>query len=267
MLTIGPRPSEPLRVGLWGCGELGTQVAAGIRAGLAGNVRVLGVLARRRSPALLETAASLAAEPCTDLDAFLRLRPTIVLEVARAAGLAELGPRILEAGVDLVALSPSCLFDEAVEARFQQAAQASGRTLLIPSASADGVDLLLANRRDELRSVRLSITWPPNAELPPYTGNGEPQEVFAGTAREVGRLYPRQLNFVVTIALAGLGLDRTEVRMRLDPTARSTGYVLEVDAAATSLRAEVQLRRPTNQRGRTAVLAALETLRELAGER
>jgi aspartate dehydrogenase len=267
LLAIGPRAKEPLRVGLWGCGELGKQVAEGIRAGHAGKVQVVGVFARRHSPDLAETAASLGAQPCTDLEAFLRLRPSVVLEVARAAGLAGLGPRMLEAGVDLIALSPSCLFDEAVEARFQLAADASGRSLMIPSASADGVDLLLANRRHELRGVRLTITWRPNDELPPYTGRGELQEIFVGSAREAGRLYPRQLNFVVTLALAGLGLDGTEVRILLDPEARSTRYVLEVAAAATGLRAEVELRRPTARRGRTAVLSGLQMLRQLAGER
>jgi aspartate dehydrogenase len=267
MLTIGPRTKEPPRVGLWGCGELGKQVAEGIRTGQAGTIRTVGLFARRRSPDLLETAASLAAEPCTDLEAFLHLKPGVVLEVASAAALAELGPKILEADVDLIALSPSCLFDPAVETRFQQAADASGRSLLIPSASANGVDLLLATRRDELRSVRLAISWRPSEELPPYTGNGEVQEVFAGSAREVGRRFPRHLNFVITIALAGLGLDRTEVSIRLDPQARCTRYVLEVDAGAAGLRAEVELRRPTGRRGRLAVVSGLQALRQLSGAR
>jgi aspartate dehydrogenase len=267
MLTIAPRRSEPLRAGLWGCGALGKQVAEGIRAGQAGNVRTVGVFARRRSPDLLETAGSLGAEPCADLADFLRLRPTAVLEVARAAALAELGPEIVRAGVDLIALSPSCLFDEEVEARFQQAADASGRSLLIPSASADGVDLLLATRRDELRGVRLTITWAPSDELPPYTGDGDPQEVFAGSAREAGRRFPRHLNFVIAIALAGLGLDGTEVRIQVDPEARFTRYVLEIDASAAGLRAEVALCRPTGRRGRLAVVSGLQALRQLTGER
>ena len=105
-------------------------------------------------------------------------------------------------------------------------------------------DHLLANRDDELRSVRLVITWHPNPRAVPYTGQGEVQEVFEGTAREAGRLYPRTLNFVVAIALAGLGLDRTEVRILLDPDAVQTAYRLEIDAATTGLRAEVELRRP-----------------------
>lgn len=265
MLKISPKTTVPLRVGLWGCGDLGKQVAEGIRAGQGGNVRAVGVLASRRSQDLLETAASLGAEPCTSLDDFLALGPAVVLEVARAGPLAELGPKILEAGADLIALSPSCLFDEAVEARFKQAADASGRSMLMPSASAAGIDFLQATRTDLVRSVRLTINWRPGDDLPPYTGSGEPQEVFAGSAREVGRRYPRHLNFVITIALAGLGLDATDVRIQLDPRARFTHYRLEIDAGATGLKAEVELRRPDGRRGRLAVLSGLETLRGMAG--
>jgi aspartate dehydrogenase len=264
MLTIGPPAAEPLAVGLWGCGSIGQQIAEQVAAGQGGRVRIVGVLARETSAGLAECAALVGAQPCTSLDALLRLGPKVVLEAASAEGLAEQGPAILEAGVDLIALSPSCLFDAAVEARFRAAVRKSGRTLLIPPASAVGVDHLLANRDDELRSVRLIITWHPNPRVVPYSGQGEVQEVFVGTAREAGRLHPRTLNFVVTIALAGLGLDRTEVQIRLDPRATQTSYRLVLDAATTGLQAEVELRRPDGRRGRTAALSALATLRQLS---
>ena len=264
MLTIGPRGTAALEIGLWGCGSIGRQVAEEIAAGRGGNVRVVGVLARPTSEGLQECAELVGAQPCTSLDALLALRPRVVLEAASAEGLAELGPRILEAGLDLIALSPSCLFDAAVEARFRQAVERSGRTLMIPAASAAGVDFLLANRDDELRSVRLTITWHPSPRVPPYTGSGEPQEMFVGTARGAGQYSPRTLNFVVTLALAGLGLDRTDVRIILDPQATHTSYRLELDARTTGLQAEVELRRPAGRRGRTAALSALATLRQLS---
>jgi aspartate dehydrogenase len=264
MLTIGPRAVEPLAVGLWGCGSIGRQIAEKVAVGQGGNVRIVGVLARATSAGLAECAALVDAQPCTSLDALLDLGPKVVLEAASAEGLAEQGPTILESGVDLIALSPSCLFDAAIEARFREAARSSGRTMLIPSASAAGVDHLLANRDDELRSVRLIITWHPNPRAVPYTGQGEVQQVFEGTARQAGRLHPRTLNFVVAIALAGLGLDHTAVRIQLDPNATFTSYRLELDAATTGLQAEVELRRPDGRRGRTAALSALATLRQLS---
>jgi aspartate dehydrogenase len=265
MLRIAPPAGQALRVGLWGCGPVGAQVAEGCRDGQGGTVEFVGVLARHASPALAETAAMLGAQACTDLETFLALRPSVVLEAASAAGLAELGPRILEAGADLIALSPACLIDPAVEARLQRAVEATGRTILIPSGSADGVDLLMATRHDELSSVRLIVTWRPSEETPPYTGQGEPQEVFVGTARQAGQRFPRHLNFTVAIGLAGLGLDRTEVRILIDPTVPWTIYQLEAEARATSLRARVELRRPGGRRGRFAAMSGLAALRELSG--
>src|SRR5947207_12983845 len=100
-----PRRTRVLRLGLWGCGNVGRQIADGCLAGFSGEVEVIGVLARGRSDRLIETAASLGAWACTSLEELLALGLDVVIEAASGAGLAELGPRILEAGIDLIALS------------------------------------------------------------------------------------------------------------------------------------------------------------------
>jgi aspartate dehydrogenase len=266
MLGIGPRPGRPLRLGLWGCGTVGGQIAEGLRAGQGGNVQVVGVLARSASERLSETAGSLGAQACTSLEALLELRPEVVLEAATAQALAELGPGMVEAGVTLVALSPVCLAEPEVEARFRAAAEAGGGRLLLPPGSADGIEFLRAVRTDELRSVRLRVFWKPTSQHP-YSGSGEPQEIFAGSAREAARRFPRTTNFVVALALAGLGLEATAVQVLLDPGAENTHYELEAVAAGGELRAAVQLRRPTGQSGRLAALSGLEAIRQLAAGR
>jgi aspartate dehydrogenase len=169
----------------------------------------------------------------------------------------------MERGVDVIGLSPACLLDPAVEARFAAAAAASGRRLLIPPGSADGVETLLAARRDNLRSARLTLYWKPTPQNP-YTGQGEPQEIFVGTAREAGLKYPLNANFVVALARAGLGLDRTEVRINLDRDAENNHYLLEAIADGVELRAAVQLRRPSGRSGRMAALSGIEALDQLA---
>ena len=167
MLVFAPPSTAPVRVGLWGCGNVGRQIGEGLRAGRGGNADVVGVLARSRSSRLLELADGLGAVPCTSLDELLELRPQVVVEAASPDSLAELGPRIIHAGADLIALSPSCFIRPEVEAAFRAAVAQSGRAVYLPAGSADGLELMLAARCDELMSVRLTITWLPSPRIPP----------------------------------------------------------------------------------------------------
>ena len=50
-----------------------------------------------------------------------------------------------------------------------------------------------------------------------------PRLVFEGTAREACRAFPANVNVVAAVSLAGLGPDRTCIRIHADPTVTGTG--------------------------------------------
>ena len=112
----------------WACG------VAGMSAGRSARGCALGVAAMPTWSACLPGAArrgcwswpmGSARWPCTSLDELLELRPQVVVEAASADGLAELGPRIIHAGADLIALSPSCFIRPEIEAAFRAAVEQS----------------------------------------------------------------------------------------------------------------------------------------------
>jgi aspartate dehydrogenase len=62
--------------------------------------------------------------------------------------------------------------------------------------------------------------------------------LFEGAAREAARLYPRNANVAVAVALCGLGLDRTTTRLVSSPAVTDPLGVIEAQGACGRFRFE-----------------------------
>ncbi len=92
-----------------------------------------------------------------------------------------------------------------------------------------------------------------------------PVVVFEGTAHEAATHFPRHFNVAVTLALVGIGLDRTQVRIRADGTLPGARHTLSVDADSVSLEV-VSQNYPSPQNNRTSRVVALSILAALPRE-
>jgi aspartate dehydrogenase len=172
------------------------------------------------------------------LDALIARNPSIVVECASGPALAEYGPSILAAGIDLVPLSLTALADRDVERRLKAAADTGPGRLEIAPGAIGSLDLLASAREDGLRRVvyrqlKSPAMWQltPAAGLADLGAVGGRQVFFKGSVREVARRMPDNLNTSVGVALAGLGLDATEAELVADPAISETGHELEIHAA------------------------------------
>ena len=198
-----------------------------------------GVLVR---PSRLEAAKRQAAgrfRVVTTLDELLAPRPDVVAECAGHEAMREFGAAILGRGVDLLCSSVGVLADAGF------ARTLAGARLLVPSGAIAGVDGLLAARTAGLREVTYTTIKGPAA----WTGTPAEAQVraagrqritfFEGTARGAALRYPKNVNVGATVALAGLGLDRTRVKMVSDPEASGPLGIIEAAGDFGTFRFEI----------------------------
>ena len=225
------------RVALIGYGAIGVVVAS--------EVEVAAVLVR---PARVESArrALAGVDVVTLVEEFDRATPDLVVECAGQQALREYGEAVLAGGMDLMVISTGAFADQAFLDRLCAAARQADRSILLPAGATAGLDGLLALREGGLDSVRYISRKPPHAWVGTPAERAfdlealsEPTVIYSGPAHEAARLYPKNANLAVTIALAGLGLDRTEVDLVADP--RLAGNVGRIEASGRLGRLTVEM--------------------------
>ena len=164
---------------------------------------------------------------CRDLRAFLEHKPQVVIECASRDALAEIGPKVLAAGCDLVPLSLTALADREVERRLMAAAEAGPGRIEIAPGAIGTLDLLATAREEGItrvvyRQLKSPAMWKLVAaargvDFDPIAS----RTVFRrGSVRELATDFANNLNTSVGVALAGLGprphRGRTGRRSRVD---------------------------------------------------
>ena len=200
------------RIGLIGFGAIGQEIIATAgRLDEADSICAVLVRPGREAP----------GAPCVhDVAGLLAASPDVVLECAGPGAVREFGETILAAGVDLVVSSVGALTDADLARRLLAAEQAGGGRLLIPAGAVAGLDGLVAASLAGLSAVTYDSHKPPHAwrgtpaeQAIDLDDPADEQVFFEGSAREAAAAYPKNANVSVAVSLAGLGLDRTRVRL------------------------------------------------------
>ncbi|GBD07751.1 L-aspartate dehydrogenase [bacterium HR21] len=266
-----------LGVALVGCGAIGSSVVEAFARGEIPHAVLQGVfdrdLDRARAVSTSITPPIPVASSVAELLAAGGIQ--LVIEAASQQAVHEYGEAILRAGCDLLILSVGALL-EPPGSGLPKLAEQLGRRLYIPSGGIVGIDgLKAAAFRGEVESVVLTTRKPPYALAPEVllerlqlqpSEIHEPMLVYEGPAREAVRYFPANINVAATLSLAGIGPERTLVRIIADP--RQTLNVHEIYARGTFGEMSLTVRNVTHPRNpRTsmlAVLSVLTLLRELS---
>ena len=147
--------------------------------------------------------------------------------------------------------------------------QGDGARLLIAPGAIGGLDALAAARLGGLERVVHTVIKPPAAwagspaeallDLPRLA---EARLFYEGPARAAAAAYPQNANVSATIALAGIGLDRTRVRLIADPAAAGNLHRLEASGRFGTMQVEMA-GRPLPDNPKTSAMAALSLARSV----
>ena len=219
-----------------------------------------------------EAAAASALGDCVqavdgihDLDRM----PRVVVDCAGHEGLRQFGTDVLSRGADLITVSNGALADAGLAVELFDAARHAGSQLRLLPGAIGAIDAVSAAKIGGLDAVTYTGRKPPAAwrgspaeSVADLSKLTEPLAHFDGPAREAAALYPMNANVAATVALAGLGLDQTKVRLIADPTISANLHQVEAKGAFGKLSMTIE----TNtlpQSTRSSALAAMSIVRAL----
>ncbi|MFO8050363.1 MAG: aspartate dehydrogenase [Thermoplasmatota archaeon] len=262
-----PEEGVNLNIGIIGCGFIGTTIAGAVN--LKEEVVSINLIDLDFENAV-ELSSKLSkgtAYAMDDLEVFLEASD-LVIESASQNAVSDLMPGAVEKGKDIMILSVGALVDDDLWNSLKKSAKEHGSRIFIPSGAVSGIDGILSGSMAGIDCVTLTVRKPPGGlslpssmrELAGKMKNlNEPLLLFEGTAREAVKMFPKNVNVAATIALAGVGFDRTSVKIIADPAVHRNQQRIEVRGRFGEMRLEM-MNQPSTTNPRTSYLAPLSAI-------
>jgi len=261
------------KVALIGCGTIGTMIAKAIDAGEAGEVELAWIfdirsescesLAKKlhSKPKLAKNIGEILADKSIDL----------VIEAASQTAVAQYALNVLRSKKELMLMSVGALGDEKLLDSIKKEAERAGKKVHVPSGAILGVDGIKAAKIAGIEEATLTTRKPAKTLASSayvrehgidLTKTKKPTVIFEGPAREAVKAFPESVNVAATLSLAGIGFDRTKVRVIADPSLDRNVHEIRVRGKAGEFMTEAK-NVPSPDNPRTSYLAALSAIRTL----
>ena len=261
-----------LRVAIIGGGTIARLFLEHIRRGdLGEGVEVVAIAGRSAASRGKTLADEFGVAFVTGLDALQGLRPDVVVEAASHEAVRRYVEPLLAAGIAVIVLSGGALHDDALRADLEAAARASRALLYVPSGGIAGLDALKAACVAGVDEVRITAAKPPRAwkNIEYVEGLGidldalvEPCTLYEGPARAGVPLFPANVNIAAVLSMAGIGFDRTQLRVVADPGITKNTHTIEISGRTGTIRVQLE-NVPAPDNPKTAWLACYSALAAL----
>ncbi len=217
------------RVTLLGAGTIARTIIEALKEADAADI--VAVLVRDADKA---RAAFPDLPIMTDADAALSAGADLVIEAATPDVVKELALPALALS-DFCAFSLTSLADAAFADQVAAACATAGRSFYAPHGAVLALDGL-ADGREALETVTVTTTKSAKSFGLPEDARGL---VFQGSARDACARFPRNVNVHAAVAIAGLGFDRTQSRIIVEPGSSRMAHLIEAEGPGLNWSIEV----------------------------
>lgn len=229
--------NRPLRIALLGGGTIARLVLEQARRGALAGIDIVALAGRSAASPAAALAREFGVKYLLGGQALRELRPDAVLEAASHEAVRQHLVSLLEAGIGVVVLSAGALADDALREAAEGAAARSGALLHVPSGGIGGLDALKTACLAGVDEASIEVAKPPAAwkGIPYVERSGfaldqlqGPVTLFEGPAREGVPHFPQNVNIAAVLALAGIGMDRTRLKVVADPALTFNTHTIRV---------------------------------------
>ncbi|MDP3790806.1 MAG: aspartate dehydrogenase [Candidatus Omnitrophota bacterium] len=258
-----------IKVGIVGCGTIGSELAFACQSALKNSLSLVGICDKdgKKSASLKKSLKGNI--PVLELDGIIK-KADLVVEAASASVSADILKKTIKHGKDILIMSVGGLLGN--EGLLVSAAKA-GIKVYLPSGALSGIDGLKSASAGKLESVVLTTRKPVKGlEGAPYLREKNIKlsdiknetVIFDGNANEAIKGFPQNVNVCAVLSLAGIGADKTRVRIVTSPDYTKNVHEVEItgDFGKISTRTESV---PSKSNPKTSYLAALSAIATLGG--
>ncbi len=226
-----------MRVGILGGGVIARLFLERAKRGEMGDAKVVAVAGRGENSRGKALAREFGVPFVVGAATLIEARPEVVIEAASHDAVRECAEDLLSNGIAVIVLSGGALCDEDLRERLERAAAKHRALLYVPSGGIGGLDALKAACAAGVDEVSIAVNKPPAAwkgiayvermkiDLDRLAG---PVTLFEGSAREGVPHFPANVNIAAVLSLAGVGFDRTRLKIIADPALKFNTHFITV---------------------------------------
>lgn len=245
-----------MNIGIIGTGNIATYLLEQVNEKSMADGRIIAVFGRN-----VEAGTRLkdrfGMEFYTDLSEFLSTPVDTVVEAVTVDAARLFLKQVAEHKKDLVVSSIGVFKDFEFLDELTGLADANNTKIYLPSGAIGGLDVLQSARAlGGLESVRLTTRKSP---MSLGMETDREQVLFDGTAFDAVGKFPKNINVALVLAIAGIGVHETKVRIIVDPEIERNTHTIEAQGDFGKMYLQVE-NNPMAANPKTSLLAALSIL-------